>query len=76
MLLISATAVAQEEVTPKVDIFVGYQWLNPGDHFPPAPFQPPNAAFGLTMGIFLKGRRRGTYNFTPHLGLEADYGLN
>ena len=33
-LLISATVVAQEEPTPKVDLFVGYQWLHPGIRVP------------------------------------------
>ena len=30
VLLISVPAVAQEEVNPKIEIFVGYQWLHPG----------------------------------------------
>ncbi len=35
--LLSAAAIAQEEDTPKVDIFLGYQWLHPGGTVP-APF--------------------------------------
>src|ERR671931_382061 len=28
--LLPAVAAAQDEEVPKVDLFVGYQWLNPG----------------------------------------------
>ncbi len=41
-LLSTAAAIAQEEDTPKVDIFLGYQWLHPGGTVP-APFTPRNA---------------------------------
>ncbi len=75
-LLISATAVAQDESTPKWDLFVGYQWLHPGITVP-TPFQPVNAPIGQKMGDIAQGAGAGlTYNFTPHWGLEADYGGN
>ena len=52
--LISATAVAQDEVTPKWDLFVGYQWLHPGITVP-APFQPVNQPIGVKMGDIPQG---------------------
>ncbi|MGH9504453.1 MAG: outer membrane beta-barrel protein [Terriglobales bacterium] len=74
--LISATVMAQEEPTPKVELFVGYQWLHPGATVP-SPFQPPNAPVGQKMGDIAQGAGASfTYNFTPHWGLEADYGGN
>ena len=76
VLLISATGLAQEEATPKIDIFVGYQWLHPGATVP-SPFQPPNAPVAQKMGDIPQGAGASlTYNFTPHWGLEADYGGN
>jgi hypothetical protein len=75
-LLISTTLAAQEEATPKIEIFVGYQWLHPGITVP-SPFQPANAPIGMKVGDIAQGAgASGTYNFTPHLGLEADYGGN
>ena len=32
--LISIAAMAQDDATPKVDIFAGYQWLHPGGTVP------------------------------------------
>jgi outer membrane protein OmpA-like peptidoglycan-associated protein len=74
--LVSTTVAAQEEATPKVDIFVGYQWLHPGATVP-QPFQPPNAPLPQKMGDIPEGGGAAfTYNFTPHWGLEADFGAN
>jgi len=74
--LLSTAAVAQEEETPKVDLFLGYQWLHPGATVP-APFHPPNAPVGQKMGDIPQGGGAAlTYNFTPHWGLEFDYGGN
>jgi hypothetical protein len=74
--LVSATAVAQEEPTPKEELFVGYQWLHPGITVP-SPFQPANAPIGVKMGDIPQGAGASlTYNFSRFLGLEADYGGN
>ena len=74
--LISATAVAQEEATPKWELFVGYQWLHPGITVP-SPFQPASAPIGVHMGDIPEGAGASlNYNFTRFLGLEADYGVN
>src|SRR5882724_3812232 len=72
--LASVAAKAQEQDTPKVDLFLGYQWLHPGGTVP-SPFQSPNAPIGQKMKDMDKGGgASATYNFTPHWGLEADYG--
>ena len=76
VLLISSTVTAQEEPTPKVDLFVGYQWLHPGIKVP-FPFQPFNAPLSQNMGDIAQGAGASlTYNFSRYLGLEADYGGN
>ena len=69
--LISATAVAQDEPTPKVELFVGYQWLHPGITVP-TPFQPATAPIGVKMGDIPEGGGASlTYNFSRFLGLEG-----
>jgi outer membrane protein OmpA-like peptidoglycan-associated protein len=66
---------AQDENTSKADIFVGYQWLNPGGTIPvPGTANPvlgqelPSLAkgFGLAFG----------YNFYRVFALEGDFGRN
>jgi len=79
--VIASAAVAQDENPPKVDLFVGYQWLNPGGTVPvggaspfiapPVPIVRTNLpsepiGFGTT----------GTYNFNKFLGLSIDVGGN
>jgi hypothetical protein len=72
----SAVATAQEDQVPKVDLFVGYQWLHPGITVP-APFSNPNAPQPLKVGDIPQGAGSTvTYNFTPHWGLSGDYGVN
>ena len=74
--LISIAAMAQDDATPKVDIFAGYQWLHPGATVP-APFQPPGAPIAQKMGDIPQGAgASAAYNFTPHWAMEADYGGN
>jgi hypothetical protein len=76
LCLISISAMAQDEATPKIDIFVGYQWLHPGATVP-VPFQPPGAALPQKMGDIPQGAgASAAYNFSPHWALEADYGGN
>jgi hypothetical protein len=76
LCLISISAMAQDEATPKVDIFAGYQWLHPGATVP-APFQPPGAPIAQKMGDIPQGAGvSAAYNLTPHWALEADYGGN
>ncbi|MGH9546304.1 MAG: hypothetical protein ACRD23_13935 [Terriglobales bacterium] len=74
--LVAGSAMAQEESTPKEEFFVGYQWLHPGATVP-SPFQPPTAPVAQKLGDIPQGAGASfNYNFTPHWGLEADYGGN
>jgi len=76
ILCSSAALTQQQENPPKADLFVGYQWLNPGGNIPGGPdgaggvlpFKLPSMAkgFGLAFG----------YNFHPNFGLEGDFGGN
>ena len=75
VVLISSSAFAQSDTPPKVDIFAGYQYLNPGGTVPtpgnpsnPLPFKMPGEAKGIGTAI--------TYNFDSHWGLEGDLGYN
>lgn len=74
VLLVSASAFAQSDSTPKWDVFAGYQYLNPGGTVPvgdpnnPTPFKLPGMAKGIGGAL--------TYNFDPHWGMEADFGYN
>ena len=61
---------------PKVDLFVGYQWLHPGGTVP-APFHSPLAPVGMKLKDIPQGVGTSlTYNFNKYLGLEGDYGGN
>ncbi len=73
--IIFSCAVSAQE-TPKSELFIGYQWLNPGGTVPEAR-QPLNAPVGVkppSMGKGIGGSY--TYNFTKILGLETDAGVN
>ena len=76
--VVSANVVlAQDQQNPpKVDLFAGYQWLNPGGNIPGGPngsggvlpLKLPSMpdGFGLALG----------YNFHPNFALEGDFGAN
>jgi len=76
MLLLSVSAVAQSDSTPKWDLFAGYQYLNPGGNTPaafsdpnnPTPYSVPGmgAGFGTSLA----------FNVDPHWAAEADFGHN
>ena len=70
--LAAVSLFAQDQTTPKWDIFGGYQWTHPGGHVP-NPFvpggpsiQPPDMGKGAGAAL--------TYNFDEHWGLEGDIG--
>ena len=72
---VAIPASAQDDTTPKADIFVGYQWLNPGGSIPvPGTANPVQGqqlpslskGFGLAFG----------YNFYRAFAMEADFGRN
>jgi len=74
-LFITSSAIAQNDSTPKIDVFVGYQWMHPGATVPfgsdptnPTAFKLPDMAKGIGSAV--------TYNFDPHVGLEADFGYS
>ena len=73
---LSATALGQEPTTPKADLFVGYQWLNPGGKVPTPGF-PANAPAAETPPSLPEGAGvSATYNFSKWWGLESDFGYN
>src|SRR5260221_5886667 len=66
---------AQDEAPPKVDLFLGYQWLNPGGTVPVGsnpPFQPPPAPVATKLPSMPIGYGvTGTYNFDKCWGLSV-----
>lgn len=74
-LMLAATPVAaQNESTPKWDLFAGYQWLHTGITTP-AGFSDPNNPTAFIVPDMAKGIGAAvTYNFDPHWGLEFDLG--
>src|ERR1700704_5865310 len=72
VLLLPSLLSAQDETPPKADIFIGYQWLNPGGTVPLG--TPP---IGTKLPSMPKGFGvTGTYNFDKWWGLSADVGAN
>jgi len=66
-------ASTSDDTLPKVEWFIGYQWLNPGGNVPDQS-TPPNAVQlpSLSKG----GGSSVAYNFTKNLALEGNYGVN
>src|SRR5215471_18199746 len=75
-VLITSSVFAQNDNNPKWDLFVGYQYLNPGGTVP-APFGDPNNPTPFKIPAMAKGFGSSlTYNFDPHWGMEFDLGHN
>jgi outer membrane protein OmpA-like peptidoglycan-associated protein len=75
-IIVSLSCALSAQETPKSELFIGYQWLNPGGTVPEA-FQSPNAPVGIKPPSMGKGFGSSyTYNFTKILGLEGDFGHN
>lgn len=75
VVLVSASAFAQSDSTPKWDVFAGYQYLYPGARVPTG--LDPNDAVGFKLPGMVKGIGGAfTYNFASHFGLETDFGYN
>ncbi len=73
---VSSTAAAQDEAVPKYDIFLGYQFLNPGATVA-SPNGTPSNPGPRTLPDMPKGIGAAfTYNFSSHWGLEGDVGSN
>lgn len=74
LIAMPALLTAQSDQTPKAEVFLGYQWLNPGGNIPdnssspPVAFKLPSLAKGFGTSI--------AYNFTNNLALEGNFGGN
>lgn len=74
LVALSMVSFAQDQPVPKVDVFTGYQWLNPGGSVPnpagtpdaPIPQAVPSLPYGGVGDV--------TYNFNKVVGLSLDYG--
>ncbi len=80
VVLLPSLLSAQDEAPPKADLFVGYQWLNPGGTVPVGsnpPFQPPPPPVDTKLPSMPIGYGSTlTYNFDKWWGLSADVGGN
>ena len=76
VLFINSTAAAQDDSTPKYDIFLGYQWVHPGITVAAPNYTPANPLGQKLPDLPKGGGGSITYNFTRHLGLEGDVGVN
>src|SRR6185312_7097581 len=61
-LLVSTAAFAQDQPTPKVDIFGGYSWYNAGGTVGTIPLKSDAKGFGVAT----------TYNFSQYMGVVVD----
>lgn len=66
-------AQADNQEAPKAELFVGYEWLNPGGNIPDGNV-PPNA-FHLPA-IAQGGGASLAYNFNNYFSVEGNWGLN
>lgn len=76
VLFINSSARAQDESTPKYDIFLGYQWVHPGITVDAPNYTPTNPLTQRLPDMPKGGGGSITYNFTRHLGLEGDVGVS
>ena len=71
--LATSPLAAQDQTTPKWDIFGGYQWTHPGGHVP----NPNDSSQGVQPPDLGKGAGAAlTRNFDEHWGLEGDVGYD
>jgi len=64
----ASSAQSSDETPPQVELFLGYQWLNPGGNVPdqatpPNAFKLPSIATGAGLSL--------SYNFNKYLALEG-----
>src|SRR6267378_6575700 len=78
VVLLLPSLLSAQEAPPKVDLFIGYQWLNPGGTVPVGsnpPFQPPPPPVATKLPSMPIGYGvTGTYNFDKWWGLSIDVG--
>lgn len=71
-----ASTSQSDDVVPDWELFVGYQWLNPGGNVPDQT-PPPSGPLPVKLNSMDKGFGTSLgYNFTKNLGLEGDYGVD
>ena len=64
------------DAVPKWEVFLGYQWLNPGGNAPDST-PPPAGPLPVKLPSMDKGFGiSAAYNFTKYLALEGNYGVN
>jgi hypothetical protein len=66
-----ASTVSSDDAVPKAEVFIGYQWLNPGGNIPDQNV-PPNAFHLPSISQGFGGSL--AYNFTRLWALEGNYG--
>lgn len=70
------TLLNAQENTPKVEVFLGYQFLDPGGTIPNGQDQNGNQLSLRLPGIPHGAGTSLAYNFTKYFALEGDYGVN
>jgi outer membrane protein OmpA-like peptidoglycan-associated protein len=75
-LLLPANMQAQDEATPKYDVFVGYQWLHPGGNVPGPGSSAANPLLQKIPDMPAGFGASFAYNFSKYIGLELDFGHN
>jgi len=73
LIALPAMMIGQSSEAPKAELFVGYEWLNPGGNIPDGSV-PPNA-FHLPA-IAQGGGASLAWNFNNYFSLEGNWGLN
>ena len=77
LLVPAALAQSSDQPVPKVEIFAGYAWMDPGAsvwHTPPLPPGPP---FGFRLKSIASGLgTSATINADDHWGLTLDFGAH
>lgn len=76
LFLAPLAAVAQDENGPKVEIFAGYSWYNPGGNHVLLNYQPGgvNPVFGTYKSIPGGWGEATTFRINKYLGVTADFG--
>ena len=76
VLFMTSAASAQDDSTPKYDIFLGYQWVHPGITITTPGPTPTNPLTQKVPDMAQGGGASITYNFRRYLGLEGDVGVS
>jgi hypothetical protein len=69
-----ASAAQSDDIVPKWELFLGYQWVNPGGNIPDTSTSPPTE---MKLKSMSKGGGANiSYNFTKYIAGEINYGGN